>query len=51
MQVFFFTDEEVRRFTEAGCEIYPMEWSIQTQTQICEGIAIMFLFLQSIRVD
>ena len=20
------TDEEVRRFTEAGCEIYPMKW-------------------------
>ena len=45
------TDEEVRQLTETGCEIYPMNGLIQTQTRICEEITIVFLFLQSTRVD
>ena len=45
------TDEEVRQLTETGCEIYPMNWSIQTETRICDETTIMLPFLQSTRVD
>ena len=45
------TDEEVRRLTEVGCEIYPMKRIDTDKTRICEEIMITFLFLQSTRVD
>ena len=47
------TNEEVRQLTEAGCEIYLVKWvdADRQKTRICEEITIMFLFLQSTRVD
>ena len=34
------TDEEVRQLTEAGCEIYPMQW-IEMKPHICEGVKMV----------
>ena len=46
------TDEEVRRLTEAGCEIYPMSLvDTDKKTRIYEEIMMTFLFLQSAGVD
>ena len=45
------TDEEVRRLTEVGCEIYPINGSIQTKTRMYEEMTIMSLCPQSTRVD
>ena len=46
------TDEEARQLTEASGEIYPMQWiEVDQKTHICQGIATMFLYLQSIRAD